>query len=152
MRQDRELEMVAEVFNPTPFPKATVVIYGPKKKEMKATQEQFEQTVKAMSVAEHATAAQAPEEFAQIVGNIITAIKGKNYSSVQSYFTEGGYDMFNRLINYGTAPILGNPNLNFYQLGDRVICRSVPMKFAFKNNNRSFVEDVTFTFDADKKI
>lgn len=152
MRQDRELEMVAEVFNPTPFPKATVVINGPKKKEMKATQEKFEQTVKAMSVAEHATAVQQPEDFAQIIGNILTAIKGKNYSSVQDYFTEGGYDMFTRLINYGTATILGNPNLNFYQLGDRVICRSVPMKFAFKNNNRSFVEDVTFTFDADKKI
>ena len=152
MRQDRELEMVSEVFNPTPFPKATVIINGPKKKEMKATQEQFEQTVKAMSVAEHATAVQQPEDFAQIVNNIITAIKAKNYGAVQDYFTEDGYDMYNRLINYGTASILGTPNLNFYQLGDRVICRSVPMKFAFKNNNRSFVEDVTFTFDANKKI
>jgi hypothetical protein len=119
---------------------------------MKATQEQFEQTVKAMSVAEHATAVQQPEDFAQIVNNIITAIKAKNYGAVQDYFTEDGYDMYNRLINYGTASILGTPNLNFYQLGDRVICRSVPMKFAFKNNNRSFVEDVTFTFDANKKI
>ena len=152
MRQDRELEMVAEVFNPTPFPKATVVINGPKKKEMKAVQEQFEETVKAMGVAEHATAMQQSQDFAQIVGKIITAIKSKSYGSVQNYFTEDGYDMFTRLINYGTATILGTPNLNFYQLGDRVICRSVPMKFAFKNNNRSFVEDVTFTFDASKKI
>ena len=152
MRQDRELEMVAEVFNPTPFPKATVVINGPKKKEMKAVQEQFEETVKAMGVAEHATAMQQSQDFAQIVGKIITAIKSKSYGSVQNYFTEDGYDMFTRLINYGTATILGTPNLNFYQLGDRVICRSVPMKFAFKNNNRSFVEDVTFTFDANKKI
>ena len=152
MRQDRELEMVAEVFNPTPFPKATVVINGPKKKEMKAVQEQFEETVKAMGVAEHATAMQQSQDFAQIVGKIITAIKSKSYGSVQNYFTEDGYDMFTRLINYGTATILGTPNLNFYQLGDRVICRSVPMKFAFKNNNRSFVEDVTFTFDARKKI
>ena len=152
MRQDRELEMVAEVFNPTPFPKATVVVNGPKKKEMKATQEKFQETVQAMSVAEHATAVQQPEDFALIVGNIINAIKAKKYDSVQDYFTTDGYDMFTRLINYGTASVLGNPNLNFYKLGDRVICRSVPMKFAFKNNNRSFVEDVTFTFDADKKI
>ena len=154
MRQDRELEMVAEVFNPTPFPKATVVINGPKKKEMKATQEKFQETVKAMSVAGHATAVQesASAELAQTVGNIMNAIKAKKYDSVRDYFTEGGFDMFTRLINYGTASILGNPSLNFYQLGDRVICRSVPMKFAFKNNNRSFVEDVTFTFDADKKI
>ena len=154
MRQDRELEMVAEVFNPTPFPKATVVINGPKKKEMKATQEKFQETVKAMSVAGHATAVEesASADLAQTVGNIMNAIKAKKYDSVRDYFTEGGFDMFTRLINYGTASILGNPSLNFYQLGDRVICRSVPMKFAFKNNNRSFVEDVTFTFDADKKI
>ena len=152
MRQDRELEMVSEVFNPTPFPKATVIINGPKKKEMKATQEKFQETVKAMSLAEHATAVQQPEDYAEIVNNIISAIKAKKYGTVQDYFTEGGYDMYNRLINYGTATILGNPNLNFYQLGERVICRSVPMKFAFKNNNRSFVEDVTFTFDANRKI
>ena len=154
MRQDRELEMVSEVFNPTPFPKATVVINGPKKKEMKATQEKFQETVKAMSVAGHATAVEesASADLAQTVGNIMNAIKAKKYDSVRDYFTEGGFDMFTRLINYGTASILGNPSLNFYQLGDRVICRSVPMKFAFKNNNRSFVEDVTFTFDADKKI
>ena len=154
MRQDRELEMVSEVFNPTPFPKATVVINGPKKKEMKATQEKFQETVKAMSVAGHATAVQedASAVLAQTVGNIINAIKAKKYDSVRDYFTEDGFDMFTRLINYGTASILGNPSLNFYQLGDRIICRSVPMKFAFKNNNRSFVEDVTFTFDADRKI
>ena len=154
MRQDRELEMVSEVFNPTPFPKATVVINGPKKKEMKATQAKFEETVKNMSVAGHATAVQedASAEMAQIIGNIVNAIKAKKYDSVRDYFTEGGFDMFNRLVGYGTATILGNPSFNFYQLGERVICRSVPMKFAFKNNNRSFVEDVTFTFDADKKI
>ncbi len=154
MRQDRELEMVSEVFNPTPFPKATVVINGPKKKEMKATQEKFQETVQAMSVAGHATAVQedASAVLAQTVGNIINAIKAKKYDSVRDYFTEDGFDMFTRLINYGTASILGNPSLNFYQLGDRIICRSVPMKFAFKNNNRSFVEDVTFTFDADRKI
>ena len=154
MRQDRELEMVSEVFNPTPFPKATVVINGPKKKEMKATQEKFQETVQAMSVAGHATAVQedASAVLAQTVGNIINAIKAKKYDSVRDYFTEDGFDMFTRLINYGTASILGNPSLNFYQLGDRIICRSVPMKFAFKNNNRSFVEDVTFTFDANKKI
>ena len=154
MRQDRELEMVSEVFNPTPFPKSTVVINGPKKKEMKATQVKFEETVKSMGVAGHATTVQesASADLSQIVGNIVTAIKTKKYDSVRDYFTDDGFGMFTRLINYGTATILGNPSLNFYKLGERVICRSVPMKFAFKNNNRSFVEDVTFTFGADKKI
>lgn len=152
MRQDRELEMVAEVFNPTPFPKATVVVNGPKKKDMKATMVKYQEAVQEMSTATHATAAQSPQDYTKIVTNIIAAIKSKKYDTVRDYFTEGGFDMFTRLINYGTASVLGNPQLNFFQLGDRVICRSVPMKFAFKNNNRSFVEDVTFTFNAAKQI
>ena len=40
----------------------------------------------------------------------------------------------------------------FYPMGDRVVCRSVPMQFKFMNNNRIFTEDVTFTFSPDKKI
>jgi hypothetical protein len=47
---------------------------------------------------------------------------------------------------------MGDPTVKFYKLGDRTICRSVPMRFTFKNNNRVFVEDVTFTFNKDQKI
>ena len=152
MRQDRELEMVMDVFNATPFPKATVVVMGGKKREMKQLMGEYQEAVKGMSVAEHAAAVASPEMYVGIVNDIITAIRGKAYPAVKELFTDDGYDMFTRLVNYGTASVLGNPQLNFYQFGDRVICRSVPMKFAFKNNNRSFVENVTFTFNADCKI
>ena len=152
MRQDKELEMVAEVFNPTPFPKSTIVVNCGKKKEMKQVMDKYQDAVQSMSSVEHATQAAESNDFANIINTILASIKSKNYSKVQEYFTEGGYDMFTRLINYGTASILGNPTLMFYQLGDRVIARSVPMKFSFKNNNRTFVEDVTFTFNSDKKI
>jgi hypothetical protein len=37
-------------------------------------------------------------------------------------------------------------------IGDEVVCRSIPINFSFKNNNRQFVENITFTFNADKKI
>ena len=152
MRQDKELEMVAEVFTPTPFPKSTIVVNCGKKKEMKQVMDKYQDAVQSMSSVEHATQAAESNDFANIINTILASIKSKNYSKVQEYFTEGGYDMFTRLINYGTASILGNPTLMFYQLGDRVIARSVPMKFSFKNNNRTFVEDVTFTFNSDKKI
>ena len=152
MSLDRELEMVAEVFNPTPFPKATVIVNGGKKKEMKQVMNKYQEAVEDMSSVKHATTAANSDDLALIINNILTAIKAKSYSQVQDYFTEDGYDMFTRLINYGTASVLGNPTLKFYQLGDRVIARSVPMKFSFKNNNRAFVEDVTFTFNADRKI
>ncbi len=35
---------------------------------------------------------------------------------------------------------------------DEVICRSIPMSFSFSNNNRKFVENVVFTFNADTLI
>ncbi|MBR2778190.1 MAG: LPP20 family lipoprotein [Prevotella sp.] len=147
MRQDRELEMVMDVFNPTPFPKATVVVNGGSKKEMKVAMMQFQEAVTTMSEATHATVVEKPSLYAKTVNQIITAIKSRKYDQVKPFFTDEGYDMFTRLINYGTATILGNPQLHFYRLSNRVICRSVPMKFAFKNNKRSFVEDVTFTFN-----
>ena len=147
MRQDRELEMVMDVFNSTPFPKATVVVNGGSKKEMKVAMMQFQEAVTTMSEATHATVVEKPSLYAKTVNQIISAIKSRKYDQVKPFFTDEGYDMFTRLINYGTATILGNPQLHFYRLSNRVICRSVPMKFAFKNNKRSFVEDVTFTFN-----
>ena len=152
MRQDRELEMVMDVFNATPFPKATVVVNGGTKKEMKQVQQQYQAAVEGMSQVQHATAVKSPNFYASTIEKVVNAIRSRNYDNVKNLFTEEGYDMFTRLINYGTATILGKPELHFYQLNGRVICRSVPMKFAFKNNNRSFVEDVTFTFGADQLI
>ena len=144
--------MVMDVFNGTPFPKATVVVNGGSKKEMKQVQQQYQTAVEGMSQVQHATAVKSPNFYVSTIEKVINAIRSKAYSNVKSLFTEEGYDMFTRLINYGTATILGKPELHFYQLNGRVICRSVPMKFAFKNNNRSFVEDVTFTFGADQLI
>ena len=38
------------------------------------------------------------------------------------------------------------------EYGKNVLCRSMKMSFYFPNNNRKFVEDIVFTFNADKKI
>ena len=152
MRQDRELELVMDVFNGTPFPKAMVVVNGGSKKEKKVVQHQYQTAVENMSQVQHATAVESPNFYVQAIDKVVNAIRSKSYASVKDLFTEEGYDMFDRLIHYGTATILGKPELRFYQLSGRVICRSVPMKFAFKNNNRSFVEDVTFTFNAQQQI
>ena len=105
-----------------------------------------------MSLATHAVQVAQPKPFLKTVEQVVDAIKKKNYESVKDLFTDGGYEMFDKLVHYGNASLIGNPNLQFYQLGDRTICRSVPMKFTFKNNKRAFVEDVTFTFNKDEKI
>jgi len=63
-----------------------------------------------------------------------------------------GYDMYQKLINYGQASLVGTPSFAFYPMQDKTVCRGIPMKFSFKNNNRTFIETVTFTFNEEKKI
>lgn len=88
-----------------------------------------------------------------IVDKVVQAIKNKNHSSVRSLFTDEGWDIYTRLINYGSARIVGTPSCSFVQTGDYVTGRSVQMAFSFKTGGRkSFVEDVSFTFDSNKKI
>jgi hypothetical protein len=152
MRQDPELEQVMNIFNTVNYKEATVTVLSGSKSEQKQAQAVLQTAVANMSMATHAVAVAQPKTFAKTVEQVVSAIKQKNYENVRDCFTAEGYDMFDKLVHYGNASVIGDPNLQFYQLGDRTICRSVPMKFTFKNNRRAFVEDVTFTFDKDQKI
>ena len=152
MRQDPELEQVMNIFNTVNYKEATVTVLSGSKSEQKQAQAVLQTAVANMSMATHAVAVAQPRTFAKTVEQVVSAIKQKNYENVRDCFTAEGYDMFDKLVHYGNASVIGNPNLQFYQLGDRTICRSVPMKFTFKNNRRAFVEDVTFTFNKDQKI
>ena len=87
-----------------------------------------------------------------IMKNIVNAISTKNYASVQPLFTEDGYSIFQSLLQYGNAKIVKSFDLKYFRYGDYVICRSIPMSFSFKTNNRIFIEDVIFYFDKDKKV
>lgn len=79
-----------------------------------------------------------------ILNKVLEAIRSKNYVAVKSLFTTDGYDIFQKLMQYGNAKILRTGTVKYFQHGDFVLCRSVPMSFSFQNNNRTFVEDVVF--------
>lgn len=81
-----------------------------------------------------------------------SAIRTRNYDGIQSLCTENGYDMFNRLIKYGQAKIVSEPQFKFLECNGEVTCRSLPMSFKFKSNQRTFVEDVVFTLNKEGKI
>ena len=152
MRQDPELEQVMNIFNTVNYKEATVTVLSGNKSEQKQAQAVLQAAVSNMSVATHAVQVAQPKPYVKTIDQVVNAIKQKNYASVSDQFTAEGYDMFDKLVHYGNATVIGDPNLQFYKLGDRTICRSVPMKFTFKNNKRAFVEDVTFTFNKDEKI
>lgn len=153
---DKELESVMQLFKGTSFKNASVYINNLDKKSAVSSEakKEFEKSVKTESAANLETLSKVEneKELVGIMTRVINAIKAKDYDSVSDCFSEDGLEMYKKLLNYGQARLLGDPQFSFYTMGKRVVCRSIPMAFSFKNNRRKFVEDVTFTFDENKKI
>ena len=153
---DKELESVMQLFKGTSFKNASVYINNLDKKSAVSSEakKEFEKSVKTESAANLETLSKVEneKELAGIMTKVINAIKAKDYDSVSDCFSEDGLEMYKKLLNYGQARLLGDPQFSFNTMGKRVVCRSIPMAFSFKTNRRKFVEDVTFTFDENKKI
>ena len=153
---DKELESVMQLFKGTPFKNASVYISNLDKKSAVSNEarKEFEKSVKTESAANLETLSKVNDEkqLAGIMNRVVNAIKTRQYDSVNDCFSADGLEMYKKLLNYGQARLLGDPQFSFYTMGKRVVCRSIPMAFSFKNNRRKFVEDVTFTFDENKKI
>ncbi len=95
------------------------------------------------------------QAYAKAIARIVEAIGKKQYGGLSDLFTAEGHDMFDRLIHYGNAKILGQATRDtyeFYPMKERVVCRSIPMQFSFEGGKRKFTEDVTFTFNSDGLI
>ena len=153
---DKELESVMQLFKGTPFKNASVYINDLDKKSAVSSEarKEFENSVKTESAANLETLSKVNDEkqLAGIMNRVVNAIKTRQYDSVNDCFSADGLEMYKKLLNYGQARLLGNPQFSFYTMGKRVVCRSIPMAFSFRNNKRKFVEDVTFTFGEDRKI
>lgn len=76
-----------------------------------------------------------------------------DYTSLNSLFTPSGWEMFDKLIHFGNAKLMGSPNVSFYrEYNGLVVCRSFPMSFSFNGNKRTFTEDVVFYLDENAKV
>lgn len=154
-QSDKELEMLINDFKPLPFPSARKVI-GVEGKTLKADKEAKKEFNALASVGKREGVTpldkKDTKEYQAVIDNVLKSVINKSYKPDASNFTEEGLDMFNKLLGYGQAYVLGNPEVGFYPFGERVVARSIPMRFDFKNNKRTFIEDVTFTFSPDKKI
>lgn len=94
------------------------------------------------------------DDYANIIAKVTETIKTKKYSDAYKYFTLDGLEMYNKLVTYGTGRIVGTPNIKFFKSSNgNVVARGLQMSFSFKTGSKkTFVEDVVFTFDKDKKI
>lgn len=92
-------------------------------------------------------------EINKALNQVIEAITNKKYDDISNLFTPEGYEIYQRLLKYGKAKIVGVPSIKFYESNGSVIARGLQLAFSFSSGMRkSFVEDVAFTFNEDNKI
>lgn len=152
---DNELAEVMEAVEPIPMRDCNLRLKGqePKPGEeplplMATESEQATETNTGMHFLDGDS--QAPYE--KVMKQVEQAIRTRNFAGMDSLCTPAGYEMFNSLIKYGQARIIREPDFQYLECNGEITCRSLPMSFKFKTNNRTFVEDVVFTLNKDGKI
>lgn len=155
---DREIESVLNSVSGTPMrnayktikPETAAPLENPTK-EISAVTNTFASISPA--IYEMPTAISDNAKYQQVLNTLASAIVNQRYDDLEGMFTPDAKDIYDRLIKYGRAKIVGTPTYSFYQNGDNVIARGLQMSFSFKSGMRkSFVEEVIFSFDNDGKI
>ncbi|WP_051651964.1 LPP20 family lipoprotein [Prevotella sp. P6B1] len=144
---DREIEGVMNIVDDTPFRGAYINVKGHPRHVQHET---F--TITQQNAATAIASTDNYDDYLSILNVISKGIQQKNYASILKYFTIRGDEQFQKLINYGRAQFIGNTDVQFSRLGDKVICRGLTMSFRFRNNNRKFVENIVLIFDKQKRI
>ena len=91
--------------------------------------------------------------YIKIMADIEKGIRGKKYDSLKKYFTDDCFDVFIKLMHYGSGRIVGTPSISYTPFLDEIVCRSIPMEFTFKGRNgRRFIENVVFHIDKESKV
>lgn len=145
---DREVESVINSISGTPMRNAyksikadTVGIVEESTKEASPVADTF--AAISPAIYEMPTALIDSNKYQQALNSLATAIVNKQYDELDGMFTDDAKDIYDRLIKYGRAKIVGKPKYTFYQYGDNVIARGLQMSFSFKSGMRkSFVEEV----------
>ncbi len=87
-------------------------------------------------------------KYLEVLKRLSKSIVEKRYEAPEEFFTAEARDIYERLIKYGRAKIVGTPTYTFYRNGDNVMARGLQMSFSFRSGLRkSFVEEVVFSFD-----
>lgn len=90
--------------------------------------------------------------YQQAMATVMDAVRSKKPALARNLFTSYGLEVYQKLITYGNARVLGQPHFSFMNNGDEVSGRGAQMEFRYRNNHRQFVEDLTFTFNAEGLI
>lgn len=135
------------------FPPATIKVESKNCKSSSAGAAMAVEGKETASMLSSSMATLSGESLKTVVGRITDALAKRKYSDIEDLFTQEGFDMFRKLINYGEARLLHEPTLDIRSDGKGgMVCRGFPMSFSFKNNRRIFTEDVVFYFNPECKV
>lgn len=144
---DREIYSVISVIKATPLRKSNITISG--KPDQKTEQFAYTEEKKANSIAT-ATLTKLDDESPIRVSmeRLLTALRTARYDDIHDMFTRDGLDMYQKLISYGKAKVVGTPSYNIYKNAEKTVVRAIPMSFSFSHGvKKSFVEDIVFSFN-----
>lgn len=148
---DKEIESVMNTVKSMPMKKAYTSIKAAKGND--TTGETIGMAQQPLTNAMLELPADGCQKYLDAIQQVANSIRKKSYAVNADLFTEEGKSIFDKLIRYGAAKIVGTPEIKVYKDGDNVVARGLQMAFSFKNGLRkSFVEDMVFTFDKDSKI
>lgn len=150
-RGDAEMQSVLDVITRKVFKGAEVTVNSVAEKEPQ--QAKVETTGVNLNPTQEQVVPKA-DDYADIIAKVTETIKNRKYSDAYKFFTLDGLEMYNKLVTYGTGRVVGTPNIKFFKSANgNVVARGLQMSFSFKSGTKkTFVEDVVFTFDKDKKI
>ena len=177
---DPDLENIAGMLSTQDYPAATInnvrlevqkqPTVQPEKKQNHRSQKTEQESVMAQVIAaaqamEERTATIKPTErtyeFTEVTDaslyqnnleQVLNALEKDQSESIRDYFTEEGFEIYTQLLKYGNAKVLEHKQVNALNFEGQIFCRSIPMRFSFRTNDKKFVEDVVFVFEQDGKI
>lgn len=112
----------------------------------------FKQMFKTASLDTFSTCSKADfKQQLNFIYPVVKAIDSGDYDAVRGSFSDNGWEWFNKLIKYGNAKIIGEPQLTLTSFANGFLVRGVKARFNFRKNNRTFIEDIVF-YVKDSKI
>lgn len=153
-RGDAEMQSVLDVVTRKNFPKAIFTVNGHASTTTSIGDKQNNIQTGVILNPKLSQQADNQQEYVSIMTKVIDAIRTRIYSNANGCFTIDGLETFNKLVTYGTGRIVGIPNLKIFKgANGGVVARGLQMSFSFKSGTKkTFVEDVVFSFDENKKI
>lgn len=152
---DNEIESVLSVVGSTSMRKAYKTIPASKQEKQTSTVigngQVFSKNTESQ-IAKPQTLADATT-YEKNLKVILNSLSQRNYNVSTSLFTPEGYEIYTKLLKYGTARVVGTPAIRYYNITDGAVARGTKMSFSFKNGvKKSFIEDVAFYFNNEGKI